>query len=214
MEQFPGSRRLERETLSPAQRVIRHYFSVCKPAEHVVRFGNEDKTNAEMHDLKQSLPEHIHGMSVLADIILDADPTAYALDRARIHELIRYHDAHEAATGDEVYKTEDTRAKEQRVEDEIARLDALRGKTDTAALFTEYRTQTSPEAIFVKGIDRLEAYLSMIYANRTEKFINRSSDAMLIAERTSGVSELLADTSRLVVRFLQRAEGAQLGFQF
>ena len=214
MERSPKTSRLEQETLSPPQRIIRHFFELHKPTEQVVRFGNEQKTRGEMSKLEQSLSEHVHGMSVLADLILDADPATKTLDRARIHSFIRYHDAHEIITGDAILKNDTIRQEEARAEETISRLESHRGNTDNATVLAEYHAQETPEARFVKGIDRLEAYLTMMYAGRAEKLNNRITDAQAIADMSSDVSPLLADTQKLVLRFLMHEKSAQKEFDF
>ena len=214
MERPQKTSRLEKETLSPSQRIIRHFFELHKPTEQVVRFGHEQKTSGEMSKLEQSLSEHVHGMAVLADLILDADPAAKTLDRARIHTLIRYHDAHEVITGDVIIKNDSVRKEEAAAEETITHLEALRGNEDIETLLAEYHAQETPEARFVKGIDRLEAYLTMMYAGRAEKLNNRITDAQAIADMTRTVSPLLADTQKLVLRFLMHEKSAQKEFDF
>jgi len=214
MEGKPHTSRLERPSLSDAQRVIRHFLELHKPSERVMRFGNGLKTTIEMEALEQTLSEHVHGMSVLADLVLDTEQGTSTLSRERIHALIRYHDAHETITGDTILKNDTIRAEEREAEKQIEHLESLRGNDSLAALLAEYHEQTTPEALFVKGLDRLEAYLTMMYSDRAEKLNNRITDAEAIAEKSRAVSPLLADTQLLALRFLMKKKSAQKEFDF
>jgi 5'-deoxynucleotidase YfbR-like HD superfamily hydrolase len=204
---------LERPTLSDAQKLIRWFFELHKPTEHIVRFGNPDKSDTDIHELKQSLPEHVHSMRILATYIMDHDSTASNLDRRRVLEMIDYHDLHEGITGDSVRKTDTIHQAELKAEEHIRAVEARVGNVGVGSI-DEYRARKSHEALFVKGVDRLEAYLTIMYGKNPNAFANRATDAEAVAQSVAAVSPLLARTQLLAIRFLRKEKGAQKEFDF
>ena len=138
----------------------------------------------------ESVAEHTLLTALIAWITATDDP---ALDAGRVLKLALIHDMAEAIVGDrqpyephEVpprddidslraffsvrhLRTADNAARKRRAEDDaaaalISQMPAAIAR-EVSALWQEYEAQTTPEARFVKQVDRLEAYLqSRTYA--------------------------------------------------
>lgn len=106
----------------------------------------------------ESVAEHIYGMHVLANYFLPLEDLSKTWDKLKILETITWHDMEEIETGDTIshHKTE-IHLKEA----ELA-LPTVIGnlpehiREHTAKLMEEYEAKLTPEARFVKAIDKAE----------------------------------------------------------
>jgi 5'-deoxynucleotidase YfbR-like HD superfamily hydrolase len=122
--------------------------------KHVIRYG-QSRTDK---DYTESVAEHIYGMHVLCDYFLPLEDPNQALDRAKVSQLVTWHEVGEIELGDipNVRKTEADRAREAAVIPKtIAKSPAL-VQTVMQRITDEYETQNTPEAQFVKAIDKIE----------------------------------------------------------
>lgn len=106
----------------------------------------------------ESVAEHIYGMHVIAHYFLPLEDTQNEWDRTKIFEMITWHDMDEIETGDIVshHKTEEhIRAAEEALPKVIANLPAHL-QAHVSALMDEYEARVTPEARFVKAIDKAE----------------------------------------------------------
>ena len=106
----------------------------------------------------ESVAEHSHRAAILALVLAPrAEP---ALDVARCVAMALVHDLAEARVGD-ITPFDGISADEKRRREEaaMAELSALAGAPDLLALWREYDAAETPEARFVKEIDKLETVL-------------------------------------------------------
>lgn len=193
------------EHRSKEQLLIRSFLEISKGLERELRYGNQNRTEEEMAELRQSVAEHMQGMHWLADFILSEDEEAVELNREKIGRLINRHDMHEALTGDQLVKDEETLLKERAAEAKLVEAAGTVGiSPDLEEMLGEYVNRETAEAKFVKGLDRLEAYLTMIYAGRADMFTeNHSHNEHEIAESIRDISPMLHKSLDLTVRLLR-----------
>jgi len=107
----------------------------------------------------ESVAEHSFAVALLALFLVDA--VAPDLDRGRVTQMALLHDLGEVYAGDltpgDDVSDADKRASEER---SVARvLSKLPGGADCLALWHEYEHGSTPEARFVRQVDRLEMAL-------------------------------------------------------
>ena len=120
----------------------------------VIRY-NHSRTE-EQHT--ESDAEHIFGMHCLADYFLPLEDKKNEWDRDRIHTMIQYHEIDEIIDGDKIsyQKTDNDRTREaDNTVKIIQKLPTVMQNTVQEAV-TEYTSLTTPEAKFVKAIDKIE----------------------------------------------------------
>lgn len=106
----------------------------------------------------ESDAEHIFGMHCLIDYFLPLEDKAGEWDREQIRLMVQYHELDEIITGDKVSytKTEADKAYEAaQVEPAIKLLPELM-QAGVRSVMQEYQAQQTPEARFVKAIDKIE----------------------------------------------------------
>lgn len=106
----------------------------------------------------ESVAEHIFGMHVLANYFFILENTDSKMDKLKVLEMITWHDIDEIETGDILAyaKTEQDRVDAKKALSKvIARLPEI-NQANVKLLLDEYETQVSPEAKFVKAIDKIE----------------------------------------------------------
>ena len=120
-------------------------------------------TPRDAADDSESVAEHLYGMQLLAQYFLPLEDPLSSLDHARVYELITIHDFDEIITGDYVsyIKTE-----VHKVESEVALKQVLASvplhiQEKITSLAMEYEEQSTPEARFVKAIDKMEPLLQL-----------------------------------------------------
>jgi 5'-deoxynucleotidase YfbR-like HD superfamily hydrolase len=117
------------------------------------------------------------------------------------------HDLHEGHIDDVVHKTDARRAEEAQWDSKISDIYSKEGDHTTGSLITEYNEKSSPEAKFIKALDHLEALLTMLYADRTDKIRNREASNDKIMAGVVEISPLLAQITSLVnERLVQRRD--------
>lgn len=107
--------------------------------------------------------------------------------------MIAVHDMHEGILDDVVRKTPEVKVKEDLVNREIvyALSDIESGDLATGTILDEYESRQTPESVFVKGLDYLEARLAILAADRPEKMKNRNKEVDSFVESLTIVSPLL-----------------------
>lgn len=115
--------------------------------------------NRGQTDVTESVAEHIYGMQLLAVYFLPLDGTS--LDPSTVTAMILYHDAPEIEVGDIVthQKTDADRAVEAAAVATVIERAPTGLHEHLTRHLTDYEDQGSPEARFVKAIDKLEAVL-------------------------------------------------------
>lgn len=124
--------------------------------QEVIRHGL-DRKNEEFQS--QSVSEHIYNMMTLCQYFLPLEDPENLLNKARIIELILWHDIEEIETGD-VPKHHKTSEHEEAAFDAFNRTlqkvpASLKGVIQD--VYEEYETRKTPESRFVKALDATEA---------------------------------------------------------
>ncbi len=106
----------------------------------------------------ESVADHTFGVCLLALVLSrDAEP---ALDRGRCLALALAHDLAESVVGDITpYDGVPVEEKHRRERDALRALCGMLGSAELLELWEEYRAAATPEARFVKELDRLETVL-------------------------------------------------------
>ncbi|HEX6750187.1 MAG TPA: HD domain-containing protein [Longimicrobium sp.] len=115
----------------------------------------------------ESVAEHSHRVALLALVL--APRAAPPLDAARCVAIALVHDLAEALVGD-ITPYDGVSADEKRRREEAAmrELAALAGDASLLALWREYDAAETPEARFVKELDKLETVLQAAEYGRDE----------------------------------------------
>jgi 5'-deoxynucleotidase YfbR-like HD superfamily hydrolase len=160
---------------------IQYFYGLKKE----IRYG-EMRT-----DVGESVAEHIYGMHILALYFLELEDAACTWDRARIYEMITWHDMDELETGDVIgYKK--TEADKER---EATAIQSVIGRTPNTikirfvSILDEYQKQASVESRFVKGLDKIEP-LFQVY--------NKNGKEILLRNKTT-----LDDSRRIKDRYVE-----------
>ena len=129
-------------------------------------------------DAPESVAAHSWGMAVLALKLCPED-----LNLEHVLKLCLVHDLPEVIVGD-LTPQDDVSTKSA---DERAAMEQL--APEWVALFDEYEHQTTPEAVFVKKLDKLDMALqAKVYMERSELDLNQFIDS---ARKTLGDHDLL-----------------------
>ena len=129
-------------------------------------------------DSPESVAAHSWGMAILALKLCPAD-----LSLEHVLKLCLVHDLPEVMVGD-LTPQDDVSTKS---EDERAAMEQL--APEWVPLFDEYENQTTPEAVFVKSLDKLDMALqAKVYMNRSELDLEQFIES---AKKTLGDHELL-----------------------
>jgi 5'-deoxynucleotidase YfbR-like HD superfamily hydrolase len=195
----------ERENMDAGQKLVRYLLSNVKPTEHVQRYDNSSNEPSKREKLNQSVAEHVASMTEILEFLLAQEPegTFKELDTEKMRKMIRFHDRHEIHIDDVVYKDDGYHEQEAEAEDANAAFLHKVGFLDAPAIMTEYKQGESNEAILVKAIDRLEAYVTKMYGDPQPIIENRADDAVEIAEKIKHLSPTLYKASILAIRWLQ-----------
>ena len=122
--------------------------------KRVIRYDHE-----RIHELDtESVAEHIFGKQCLVDYFLPLEDLEVKLDPVRIRTMIQYHDIDEVETGDIVgyRKSAHDQANERlAAESVINKLPSLL-QTSARDALNEYEGMRTPEAKFVKALDKVE----------------------------------------------------------
>ncbi len=106
----------------------------------------------------ESVAEHIYSLGILARYFLPLEDPNHTLDHTLIHTLILWHEIDEIESGDIVPWEKSAAVKAQLHHDARVAFEAipqlLRGEAITH--FEMYEAKASPEARFVKAIDKLD----------------------------------------------------------
>lgn len=111
---------------------------------------------------KESTAEHSWSCMLIADILIDC--VAEPLDRAKVLELLLYHDLVEVYAGDAKFNNpEEMRLKHQKEQASMARITALLPNAERyQTLMLEYENKASREAEFAKAVDCIDACIRNI----------------------------------------------------
>ena len=141
---------LDRATIISETRKLQHLYGLKREIRYGQSRGDAEGT--------ESVAEHVFGMHILAMYFLPLEDPISSWDRTRISDLITIHDLDEVETGDTIgyLKTDAQRAAEADAMRLVIRTAPEHMQESMTHLVDEYEAQTSPEARFVKAIDRFE----------------------------------------------------------
>ncbi len=122
--------------------------------KHEIRYGQ----SRHDEDYTESVAEHVYGMHVLAQYFLPLEDPEGSWNKVRIAELITWHDISEVETGDipAVRKTDTDRLKEREASAVVVDKSPSHLKSFITDVLNEYDNWETPEARFVKAIDKCE----------------------------------------------------------
>jgi putative hydrolase of HD superfamily len=121
-------------------------------------------------DETESVAEHIYGMHILIEFFLPLIDSNQALNRETITSMATWHDIAEAVVTDMTTRTKTEAHKQAEQEAEIALIAnaAPHLKTSLEELFVEFNAQATPEAKFVKAIDKIEPLFQLYFLSMKE----------------------------------------------
>lgn len=117
-------------------------------------------------DYSESVAEHIYAMHIISDYFLPLEDPENKLDIAKVKTMITWHDMDELETGDKISwkKTAaDIESEKTAWKAVLPHLPELVRDTVILAV-EEYENLSTPEAKFVKGIDKIEPLFHMYNA--------------------------------------------------
>lgn len=122
--------------------------------KRVIRY--HQTRNESLHT--ESVAEHLYGMHLMAQYFLPLEDKTGTLDRARIYEMITFHDIDEIETGDVIGYTKTPAMREEEI---IAMRLVVekapeRMRTHILERVEEYEKQETIEAKFARAIDKIE----------------------------------------------------------
>jgi 5'-deoxynucleotidase YfbR-like HD superfamily hydrolase len=115
----------------------------------------------------ESVAEHIYTMLILADYFSRIEEFETPLSMQRVYELITWHDIDEIETGDVVgyHKTAADRAKEHEAQQKVIMTAPVAMRHTITEALLAYKNQDTPEAQFVKAIDKIDPVFMILNEN-------------------------------------------------
>lgn len=122
----------------------------------------------------QSVAEHIYNMMILAQYFRPLEDPAGEWDWEKIHRMILWHDAGELETGDIVthHKDENHEIQERQAHEQVIDNSPDILQKNIRHTLDEFEYQASPEARFVKSLDKLEVCISTYSKHGKHRFVN------------------------------------------
>lgn len=133
--------------------------------KRVIRYHH---TRAEEVDT-ESVAEHVYGMQVLMDYFWPLEASE-GWSYRRAAQMTLYHDIDEILTGDMIgyLKTPADREREFAAQQQIVSMLSPFSQPTVRSVLQEYEDQSTPEAQFVKAIDKIEPLFHLINDNGKE----------------------------------------------
>lgn len=157
---------LTREEVLEAIEQIQYLYRL----KHEIRYAAKRTPK----DTTESVAEHIYGMHIVATYFLPLEDPTNTWNKERIFELITWHDIDEVETGDTVgfLKTAQQRSGENEAAERVVQKAPQHMRSHVLTLLNEYAKHDTPEARFVKAIDKIEPVFQLF--NDTGKEVMRS----------------------------------------
>lgn len=120
----------------------------------------------------QSVAEHSFNMQIIAQYFLLLEDTDSLLDTEKISRMIIWHDIGEIESGDVLgfFKTTQDKVNDKVGNDTVVSLTSEVLKRQIQSLLDEYEAQTTPEAQFVKALDKVEVIFEILDTNYKKIF--------------------------------------------
>lgn len=163
-------------------------------AENIGRLKDTDRKGwiLRLVDNSESVADHSWAMCLLILILCPPE-----LNKLKCLEFAIVHDLAESITGD--YVPSDNISKIQKYEQEYQAMQKIAEQTDSPQLlelFCEYERRDTPEAVFVKKIDKLEVVLQAKYYDnhqRSHFFEQKREWTSLFEEYEKNARPILGD---------------------
>lgn len=151
--------------------------------KNVIRYAQ----TRELEDSTESVAEHVYGMHILATYFLAQLDKKGEWNKARIYEMITFHDLDEIDTGDTIgyLKTETDELNEADVKRKIVEVVPSQMQPMLLSVIDEYEKQQTIESRFVKAIDKFEP-LVHIYNERGKRTLHKIKTT---AQQSSSIKE-------------------------
>lgn len=149
------------ENFNDFLKILELYKLKCV-ARNCSNFYHDTKENKD-YERKETDAEHISSLINLADYFIFSETEFNNLDRLKIYDLIKCHDDPEIITEDTCISDEAWKEIKKKSEDEA--IPILIGKLPEKLkqrrlkLINEYREWITPEAKFVKAVDKIDALI-------------------------------------------------------
>jgi 5'-deoxynucleotidase YfbR-like HD superfamily hydrolase len=137
--------------------------------KHEIRYGET------RIDMGESVAEHIYGMHVLSSYFLPLEDPEGAWNREHIFAMITWHDMDELETGDMIgyKKTQEDRDREVTAMDTVLSKIPEHMRPYINRIVALFQKQESPEARFVKALDKIEP-LFHLYNENGKRILKRN----------------------------------------
>jgi 5'-deoxynucleotidase YfbR-like HD superfamily hydrolase len=112
----------------------------------------------------ESVAEHVFALLYLAQYFLPLEDPEQKLDKAKVYEILLFHDFGEIANGDIPYHIKTATDEAQEVEDAKATFKSLPEPIDVIGRqrWEEYEDNKTPEARFVYALDKIEPAFELL----------------------------------------------------
>lgn len=148
-----------------AQLTPEYILSEVAKLQYLYGLKNEIRYADSRHetDSTESVAEHIYGMHILCQYFLPLENPEITWNKLKILEMITLHDIDEIETGDVIgyTKTQAMLDAEGDAMRSVIGKSPLHMQAHMTDLINEYEAQESPEAKFVKAIDRFEPQIHL-----------------------------------------------------
>jgi putative hydrolase of HD superfamily len=140
--------------------------------------------NRHEDDTTESVAEHVYGMHILCQYFLPLEDPSNSWSKHKILDMITLHDIDEIETGDMIgyHKTAAQRDAEADAMHIVINKSPSHMQEHMKEILSEYNAQVTPEARFVKAIDRFEPQIhlfgakgkAILHKHKTTREQNRS----------------------------------------
>ncbi len=140
-------------------------LSETKKIQELFKLKEEPRYHLERNEeiFAESVADHVYAMHTLADYFLPFEDEAGQWDQNLIHTMITYHDIDEIETGDTIgyMKTPQMRASEAAAAERVISTIPESMQAMVKETLATYEAQDTPEARFVKALDKIEVVFHM-----------------------------------------------------
>ncbi len=144
-------------------------FATYYNLKHTIRWA-KNRTG----DVTESVAEHVYGMHVLCSYFLPLVDPDRKLDSYLVQTIITWHDMAEAIVSDMTTKS---KTAEHKANEKAAEVSIIKNATphlhdQLAYIYESYDERTTPEAQFVKALDKIEPMFHLSFLIRKHFDIN------------------------------------------
>ena len=140
-------------------------LSETKKIQELFKLKKEPRYHLERNEeiFAESVADHVYAMHTLADYFLPLEDEVGQWDQNLIHTMITYHDIDEIETGDTIayMKTADMIENEATAAERVISTIPESMQTMVTETLAMYEAQDTPEARFVKALDKIEVVFHM-----------------------------------------------------